>query len=58
MKTINMLIIVIIVISVLILLAGCEKTDGQIELKEPKKELDEMPPRKNWSISDAEGYGE
>ncbi|GJM06040.1 MAG: hypothetical protein DHS20C09_20360 [marine bacterium B5-7] len=57
MKTINILIIVIIAISVLIL-AGCEKTDGQIELKEPKKELDEILPRKNWSITDAEGYGE
>ncbi len=28
---------------------GCSKDgDGQLELKEPKKELSEMPERKNW----------
>ena len=57
MKTINMLIIAIIAISVLVL-TGCEKTDGQLKLKEPRKELSEMPERKNWSVRDAEGIDE
>jgi hypothetical protein len=38
-------------------LSGCYKDgDGKLELKEPKKELSEMPERKNWSIKDAEGF--
>jgi len=57
MKTISMLIIAIIAISVLVL-TGCEKTDGQLKLKEPRKELSEMPERKNWSVRDAEGFDE
>ena len=41
----------------LLLLSGCYKDgDGKLELKEPKKELSEMPERKNWSIKDAEGF--
>ncbi len=33
----------------LLLLSGCYKDgDGKLELKEPKKELSEMPERKNW----------
>lgn len=47
MKTFNLLIINLIAISVFALV-GCEKTDGQLELKEPKKELSEMPERKGW----------
>jgi len=39
-------------------LIGCDNTDGQIVLKEPKKELSEFPERKNWSVTDVEGYGE
>jgi len=41
----------------LLLLSGCYKEgDGKLKLKEPKKELSEMPERKNWSIKDAEGF--
>ena len=33
----------------LLLLSGCYKDgDGKLELKEPKKELSEMPERKGW----------
>ncbi len=33
----------------LLLLSGCEKDgDGKLEMKEPKKELSEMPQRKSW----------
>jgi len=38
MKAINILIIALIAIFGLILI-GCEKTDGKLELKEPRKEL-------------------
>ncbi len=32
-----------------LLLSGCGKDgDGKLELKEPKKELSEMPQRKSW----------
>ncbi len=57
MKKINMLMIAIIATSIIIL-TGCEKTDGQLKLKEPRKELSEMPERKNWSVRDAEGFDE
>ena len=51
------LIIAIICSLSLLLLSGCYKDgDGKLELKEPKKELSEMPERKNWSIKDAEGF--
>jgi len=37
----------------LFLLSGCYKDgDGQLELKEPKKELSEMPPGIIWDASD------
>jgi hypothetical protein len=50
------LIIAVICSLSLLLLSGCYKDgDGKLELKEPKKELSEMPERKNWSIKDAEG---
>lgn len=43
----------------LFLLSGCgEDGDGKIVMKEPRKELSELPERKAWSITDAEGYGE
>ena len=33
----------------LVLLSGCYKDgDGKLELKEPKKELSDMPERKSW----------
>ena len=52
-------IITITIIAVLLsILTGCDNTDGQVELKEPKKELSEFPERKNWSVTDVEGYGE
>lgn len=56
MKPMNILMSVV-AISVLVL-TGCEPTDGKLELKEPKKELSEMPERKNWSVRDAEGFDE
>ncbi|SET58082.1 hypothetical protein SAMN05216326_13910 [Nitrosomonas marina] len=37
-----------IVTILFLLLTGCEPTDGKLELKEPKKELSEMPERKGW----------
>ena len=43
------LIIAIICSLSLLLLSGCYKDgDGKLELKEPKKELSEMPERKGW----------
>jgi hypothetical protein len=46
------LIIAVICSLSLLLLSGCYKDgDGKLELKEPKKELSEMPERKNWSIN-------
>jgi len=37
----------------LLLLSGCYKDgDGKLELKEPKKELSEMPPGIVWDASD------
>ncbi len=47
MKPNNMLLMIIVTISFL-LLTGCEPTDGKLELKEPRKELSEMPERKSW----------
>ena len=42
------------------LLSGCSKDgDGKLELKEPKKELSEMPERKNWlqmDVSDPDKF--
>ena len=36
----------------LVLLSGCYKDgDGKLELKEPKKELSEMPPGIRWTIN-------
>ena len=44
----------------LFLLSGCSKDgDGKLELKEPKKELSEMPERKNWlqmDVSDPDKF--
>jgi len=48
MKT-NHLIIALVTALSLFLLSGCgEDGDGKIVTKEPKKELNEIPPRKNW----------
>ena len=41
--------IVMVCISAFLLLSGCSKDgDGKLEMKEPKKELSEMPKRKSW----------
>ena len=44
----------------LLLLSGCYTDgDGKLELKEPKKELSEMPERKNWlemDVSDPDKF--
>ncbi|WP_164503192.1 hypothetical protein [Nitrosomonas sp. JL21] len=51
--------IAVVGLSAFLLLSGCYKDgDGKLEMKEPKKELSEMPERKNWSVKDAEGFGE
>ena len=54
------LIIAIICLLSLLLLSGCYKDgDGKLELKEPKKELSEMPERKNWlemDVSDPDEF--
>ena len=48
MKNIQLISLVVCLLS-LVMLSGCSKDgDGQLELKEPKKELSEMPERKNW----------
>ena len=48
MKNIQIISLVVCLLS-LVTLPGCSKDgDGQLELKEPKKELSEMPERKNW----------
>lgn len=57
MKPINIFLMTIVAISFLFL-TGCKPTDGKLELKEPRKELNEMPERKNWSVRDAEGFDE
>jgi hypothetical protein len=49
----NHLIIAVICSLSLLLLSGCYKDgDGQLELKEPKRELSEMPPGIIWDASD------
>ncbi|MBK9663460.1 MAG: hypothetical protein IPO71_10840 [Nitrosomonas sp.] len=41
--------LVVVCFAALLLLLGCGKDgDGKLEMKEPKKELSEMPERKNW----------
>ena len=50
MKILQIIIITLFITSFLAL-TGCD-TDGQIELKEPRKELSEMPPSKVWNVSD------
>lgn len=48
MKNSHLSIVVVCSLS-LLLLTGCYKDgDGKLELKEPKKELSEMPQRKGW----------
>ncbi len=50
MKITNILVITVIAISILIL-TGCEKTDGKLELKEPRKELSDMPSGIRWTVN-------
>lgn len=48
MKKIQLITLVVFVLSSAVF-SGCSKDgDGQLELKESKKELSEMPERKNW----------
>lgn len=48
MKNVQIISLIVCLLS-LVMLSGCSKDgDGQLELKEPKKELSEMPERKNW----------
>ncbi len=45
--------LVVVCLSALLLLSGCGKDgDGKLEMKEPKKELSEMPPGIVWDASD------
>ena len=59
MKKSDLIIVVACLLS-LLLLSGCSKDgDGKLELKEPKKELSEMPERKNWlqmDVSDPDKF--
>jgi|GEM_PF-3408935 len=50
MKT-NQINIITIASVLLFTLAGCDKTDGKIELKEPRKPVSEMTPGMNWTIN-------
>jgi len=48
MKKIH-LVMVLVTALLLFLLPGCgEDGDGKIEMKEPRKELSDMPERKSW----------
>jgi len=39
----------VVCLLIMLLLSGCGKDgDGKLEMKEPKKELSEMPQRKGW----------
>ena len=47
------LVLAMVGLSALLLLTGCYKDgDGKLEMKEPKKELSEMPPGIVWDASD------
>ncbi len=48
MKKIQPVIVIVAVLSLLLLSACGEDGDGKIVMKEPRKELSEMPERKNW----------
>ena len=48
MKKIQPVIVMVAVLSLLLLSACGEDGDGKIVMKEPRKELSEMPERKNW----------
>lgn len=44
--------IAVVGLSALLLLSGCGKDgDGKLEMKEPKKELSEMPPGIRWTVN-------
>ncbi len=48
----NYLIIVLVAVLSLFLVSSCGKDgDGQLDVKEPMKELSELPPRINWTIN-------
>ena len=50
MKT-NQTLIISITAVLLLTLIGCEPTDGQVVLKEPRKAVSEMTPGMNWTIN-------
>ena len=52
MKT-NQIITITIIAALLLILTGCDNTDGQVELKEPKKPVSEMTPGMTWTINGA-----
>ena len=58
MKKSQLIIMLVAVLSLFLLSACGEDGDGKIVMKEPRKELSDMPQGKNWSVTDAEGYGE
>ena len=46
-------VLAVVGLSILLLLVGCGKDgDGKLEMKQPKKELSEMPPGIVWDASD------
>lgn len=48
MKKSQLIIVFIAVLSLFLLSACGEDGDGKIEMKEPKKELSDMPQENNW----------
>ncbi|PTN07554.1 hypothetical protein C8R11_1351, partial [Nitrosomonas aestuarii] len=53
MKNIQLIGLVVCLLA-LALLSGCfNDGDGQLELKETRKELSDLPPAKRWSVTDA-----
>ncbi len=50
MKTIQIIIITIAAV-LLFTMAGCDKTDGKIELKEPKPELGKYDSGIRWTVN-------
>lgn len=59
MKKRNMRLVVVCLTTSLLLLSCGKDGDGKLEMKEPKKELSEMPQRKNWlemDISDPDKF--
>ncbi len=58
MKKSKLIIVIVAALSLFLLSACGEDGDGKLEMKEPKRELSDIPERKGWSVTDVEGYGE